>query len=123
MKKILFIIVILFLVGCTSKPTNVAVGEPQYEMFDESGDTLEARSFKILQAFPQGSLAISANYSSDNLYSGPVVFLHVTGSNFQDGDIVNVPKKEAAVQCGNFHYLSQDHGQVSVPIVFFLNKK
>lgn len=40
MKKIYFIIVILFFVGCTSKPTNVAVGEPQYEMFDESGDTL-----------------------------------------------------------------------------------
>ena len=123
MRNILFIIVFLFLVGCTSKPTNVAVGEPQYEMFDESGDTLVARSFKILQVFPQGSLAVSANYNSDNQYSGPVVFLHVTGSDFQEGDIVDVPKEEAAVQCGNLHYLSQDHGQVSVPIVFFLNKK
>lgn len=121
MKNIL--VVILFLFGCTSKPTNVSVGEPQYELFEESGDTLEARSFKILQAFPQGSLAISPNYSSDNLYSGPVVFLHVSGSNFQDDDIVDVPKDMAAVQCGNFHYLSQEHGQVSVPIVFFLNKK
>ena len=95
-------------------------------MFSTPSETLNLKSFEIMQVLPDGSaLAQSSEKAKSQytFYSDPIVmFLPVDGSSYYDDQIIEVPAKKVVRQVGTFKYTSKAGINKTVPIVKFFDK-
>lgn len=92
-------------------------------MFEEPGDVIDVKSFKVFQVVEEGkALVHGESESSSGLYIGAVYMLtNDEGKLYYDDEIVKVPKGKEARQIGIFEYKA-NLGQKTVPIVRIMDK-
>ena len=92
-------------------------------MFEEPGDVIDVKSFKVFQVVEEGkALVHGESESSSGLYIGAVYMLtNDEGKLYYDDEIVKVPKSKEARQIGIFEYKA-NLGQKTVPVVRIMDK-
>lgn len=92
-------------------------------MFEEPGDVIDVKSFKVFQVVEEGKALVNGeSESSSGLYIGAVYMLtNDEGKLYYDDEIVKVPKGKEARQIGIFEYKA-NLGQKTVPIVRIMDK-
>ena len=92
-------------------------------MFEEPGDVIDVKSFKVFQVVEEGkALVHGESESSSGLYIGAVYMLtNDEGKLYYDDEVVKVPKGKEARQIGIFEYKA-NLGQKTVPIVRIMDK-
>lgn len=95
-------------------------------MFAAPGETMNLKSFEIMQVLPNG---YALSYSSEKaksqytLYGDPIVlFMPVEGTSYYDNQIIEVPAKKVVRQVGTFRYKSGAGLDKTVPVVQFFDK-
>ena len=100
--------------------------ENNISMFSTPGETLNLKSFEIMQVLPNGSaLAQSSEKAKSQytFYSDPIVMLlPVDGSSYYDNQIIEVPAKKVVRQVGTFKYTSKAGLDKTVPVIQFFDK-
>lgn len=98
-------------------------GDPGISLFDEPGDALNVKSFKVFQVLSNGTALAQSTNKTDvrypNLeYGDPVVFfLPVEGITYYDDLILEVPAGKVVRQIGIYRYKTKDEFVKTVPIV------
>ena len=87
-------------------------------MFEQPGQEMQAKKYKVLQVVPVGALAKSEekrySYSS---FTGPIVlFLSDEQSAYYDDQVITVPAGKKVRQIGTYQY-EAEIGYKTVPIV------
>jgi len=119
---IILTIVTLFFIG-----TNIIQEQEEEDqkttMFEEPGDVIDVKSFKVFQVVEEGkALVHGESESSSGLFIGAVYMLtNDEGKLYYDDEIVKVPKGKEARQIGIFEYKA-NLGQKTVPIVRIMDK-
>ena len=92
-------------------------------MFEEPGDVIDVKSFKVFQVVEEGkALVHGESESSSGLYIGAVYMLtNDEGKLYYDDEILKVSKGKEARQIGIFEYKA-NLGQKTVPIVRIMDK-
>ena len=87
-------------------------------MFDQPGEEMTARKYKVMQVIPIGALAESEEIRyGQSTFLGPVVLFYSEGqSAHYDDEVIKVPKGKKVVQVGTYQYNSAV-GNRTVPIV------
>ena len=96
-------------------------------LFDEPGDEMSLRSFKVFQVLSNGTaLAESSEMSKvqyDFQYGEPVVFfLPEDSASYYDDQIIKCPAGKITRQVGIYRYETKNDFVKTVPIVKFIDK-
>lgn len=106
-----------------SKIVEVDVPDPEgVYLFDEPGDIVNDKSFKVLQVLGTNT-ALARAKSASGYYWG-VLYLLVNKENkfYYDDEIVNTPPNNIVRQIGVYRYMSKNEDLKTVPIVMFYDK-
>ena len=119
---LLFLVALFYMFGSSNKEEE----KDNISMFSNPGETLNLKSFEIMQVLPNGSaLAHSSEKAKSQYtyYGNPIVlFLPVDGSSYYDNQIIEVPAKKVVRQVGSYKYKSGAGLDKTVPIVKFFDK-
>ena len=122
---------IFYIIGNQStdeeQPKPALYGDPGISLFDEPGDVMSLKSFKIFQVLPNGTaLAYSAEKTTVQYkwqYGEPVVFLlPEEGTTYYDDLVIKVPSGKVVRQIGTYRYETKNEFVKTVPIVKILDK-
>ena len=102
-------------------------GDPGISLFDEPGDAMSLKGFRLFQVLPNGAaLAQSTNKANVQYYfeyGDPIVlFLPAEGTTYYDDLILKVPSGKVVRQIGTYRYETKNEFVKTVPIVQILDK-
>lgn len=106
-----------------SKIVEIDVPDPEgVYLFDEPGDIVNDKSFKVLQVIGTNT-ALAKAKSESGFYWG-ILYLLVNKENkfYYDDEIINTPKNNVVRQIGVYRYTSKNGDLKTVPIVMFFDK-
>lgn len=114
---------VLCFVGTAYQQQQQQEEDNQTTMFEEPGDVIDVKSFKVFQVVEEGkALVHGESESSSGLYIGAVYMLtNDEGKLYYDDEILKVSKGKEARQIGIFEYKA-NLGQKTVPIVRIMDK-
>lgn len=114
---------VLYFVGTAYQQQQQQEEDNQTTMFEEPGDVIDVKSFKVIQVVDKGTaLAYGEANDLSDYYGGTVYKLtNDEGKYYYDGEIVKVTKGLVAKQIGIFKYNSA-LGPKTVPIVRIMNE-
>ena len=122
-------IIVAFIINASQKNSNEVGLEEQQEnlngvkMFEEPGDIMEARSFKVFQVIANDGALVHGKSKDSSLYYGMVYLLiNREEKSYYDEEIVNVPKGKVVRQMGIYHYPTRDGFEKTVPIIEIVDK-
>ena len=87
-------------------------------MFEQPGDVITEKSFKVIQALEQGA----ALADGEKEYMTTFLLVNDEGKYYYDHEIVKVPSGKVARQVGIFKYTSGGGLDRTVPVVKFMDK-
>ncbi len=87
-------------------------------MFEQPGDVITEKSFKVIQALEQGA----ALADGEKEYMTTFLLVNDEGKYYYDHEIVKVPSGKVARQVGIFKYTSGGGLDRTVPVVKFVDK-
>lgn len=87
-------------------------------MFEQPGDVITEKSFKVIQALEQGA----ALADGEEEYMTTFLLVNDEGKYYYDHEIVKVPSGKVARQVGIFKYTSGGGLDRTVPVVKFMDK-
>lgn len=87
-------------------------------MFEQPGDVITEKSFKVIQALEQGA----ALADGEKEYMTTFLLINDEGKYYYDHEIVKVPSGKVARQVGIFKYTSGGGLDRTVPVVKFMEK-
>lgn len=92
-------------------------------IFDEPGEIINEKSFKVFQVIAQDAALVRGKGSGYKLYVGPVYLLvNDEKKYYYDDEVVNVPKGKVVRQIGIYQYPTRDDRYKTVPIIEFLDQ-
>ena len=101
---------------------SVAEEDSPITMFDEPGDVIETKSFKVLQSVCKGA-ALSYTEENGSYYMGLLCLLvDEKGKYYYDDEIVKVPAGKVVRQVGVFEYENGAGMAKTVPVVKIMDK-
>lgn len=116
----------VFIVGST-RANNTETLEEQVEndnnitWFDEPGDIVNEKSYKVLQVISQDAALVNAQSYSD-LYTGTVYLItNDEGKYYYDDQIIKAPTGKVIRQIGIYRYETRT-GYKTVPIIMIMDK-
>ena len=116
----------VFFVGST-RANNTETLEEQVEndnnitWFDEPGDIVDEKSYKVLQVISQDAALVNAQSYSD-LYTGTVYLItNDEGKYYYDDQIIKAPTGKVIRQIGIYRYETRT-GYITVPIIMIMDK-
>jgi hypothetical protein len=90
--------------------------------FDEPGDVVECKSFKVFQVLAKDA-ALTHSNSEYDLYMGPIcLIVNNNDEYYYDDQIVKVPKGKVARQVGIYRYVTRNDMLKTVPIIMIMDK-
>ena len=92
-------------------------------LFEEPGDVVEVKSFKVFQVLAKDAALVQGETKYQGVYSGIVYLLmNKEGKLYYDDEIVNVPKGSIVRQMGIYQYPTKDDMIKTVPIIRIMEK-
>jgi hypothetical protein len=92
-------------------------------LFEEPGDIVEVKSFKVFQVLAKDAALVQGETKYSGVYSGIVYLLmNKEGKLYYDDEIVNVPKGSIVRQMGIYQYPTKDDMIKTVPIIRIMEK-
>ena len=101
--------------------------DPGLSLFDEPGDVMPLKSFKVFQVLNNGwALAHSSSKSNPEYgfeFGDPVVYLKpIEGKAYYDDMVLNLSTKKVARQIGTYRYETQKEFVKTVPVIEIFDK-
>ena len=91
--------------------------------FEEPGDVVEVKSFKVFQVLAKDAALVQGESKYSGVYTGIVYLLiNKEGKLYYDDEIVNVPKGSIVRQMGIYQYPTKDNMIKTVPIIRIMEK-
>lgn len=91
------------------------------KMFDEPGDIINERSFKVFQVIAENGALVNGKGDGHSLYIGPVYLLiNNDGKYYYDEEKINIPKGKVVRQVGIYQYETKNEFIKTVPIIEIL---
>lgn len=114
---------VLFYIG-TNPRVEGDNGIPGLSLFEQPGDVISTKSFKVFQVDSYGNaLARECSDEKYDLYLGVVVFFTAEeGKSFYDDQIIKVPVGQCVRQLGTYRYTTTDNFVKTVPAVALRKK-
>lgn len=91
--------------------------------FEEPGDVVEVKSFKVFQVLAKDAALVQGESKYSGVYTGIVYLLiNKEGKLYYDDEIVNVPKGSIVRQMGIYQYPTNNDMIKTVPIIRIMEK-
>ena len=91
--------------------------------FDEPGDIVEVKSFRVFQVLAKDAALVQGETKYSGVYSGIVYLLmNKEGKLYYDDEIVKVPKGGIVRQMGIYQYPTKENMIKTVPIIRIMEK-
>lgn len=119
---VVLMFLVLFLYGMSTQES--AQDDSGLTLFDEPGEVIESRSFKVFQALGEGSALVNAEnpenekFESYKYVDGLVCLLvDMDKKMYYDEEIVTVPEGKVARQIGVYQYETNGKYSKTVPVI------
>jgi hypothetical protein len=117
-------ILLLVVIGLAKQSSDGLIGAT---MFDEPGQAVEDRAFKVLQVIDDNAALVNAksgtySYSGEDHFHGTLyVIINNDGKYYYDEEIIKVPSGKKARHVGIYKYTAKSGDYKTVPVIKIMN--